>query len=201
MITRGIKYYNIADIKKQIYRTIDAKKLENAILDGEINISKEPLLSPLILEKTTKHLNLFLGDLLVQFIPKEAIHLFFQYREFSRIANDSLMSNEEIRDKVTQLEEQLMDYDAEVEEKSLLINSYVIIYQLQGDGKKQLDTVGTTLPAKILGFFSDERIYTPEDGLPILSDDGIPEGLYYYRNDDNEIVYTNSVDRGRQVGT
>ena len=196
MITRGITYYNVADLKKNIYKTVDAKKLEDVLIDGGIDISKMDYLSSLMTEKRTNRLSLFQGDLLIQFVPKEAVHLFFQLKVFKEMGKDPLISSLDIEENIQKLEDELMEFD-----KDLQTNSFAIIYQINSADSKQLITVGTCLPENLLKYLTDERIYhTVEDEI-IVSDDGIPDEVFYYYDEESKIKYTLDVDKGRQIGT
>lgn len=172
--TRGIIYYDINDIKKVAYRTIQAQTVEN--MSVERFMSKVVGTGIPIIRRTTATSNFFLGDYDIAFVSQRGVEHFFRIQHLKEMLTDPMISNKkEIEEEIDELRDLI--YSDDYTEKDFQMKpSYVIIFK---HGEQNAIWVGTSFPEPILNMISDRRFYELDNGEVLISDDGIPMDVYY----------------------
>lgn len=186
MITRGIEYHTIDDIKKLAYRTIQAGRIND--LDVNELLSRLKSAGVEIIKKTTSRSSLFIGNFDIFFVSKSSVENYFKIRHLEDALTDIMIEHKsDYVEEIDELRELIFSEDYS-ENSFHHVPSYVIIFK-QGDDKTPV-WVGTSFPDPIIKCISDKRFYELDSGDVIISDDGLPLDIFYKVLENGEIVYS-----------
>jgi len=204
MITRGIQYYNLNDLTKSFYLTLEAKALGKLISEqGILRLSEVRDYIPRMKESTFD-LNFFIGDFELIFVPKKSVHLYLVMRDLEAMISDPIKNSKDIQKELdeTRLKlEKIYEDIYDDKERFKDTSSYLIIYSLGEGDTKQLHKVLTGIPRDAYYYLTDSRVYKLDSGETVMGKNGIPSGVHYYYDNNGGLHYTSNKNEGPHVGS